>query len=113
MADSYDRPLRSPVGGDSLKVGSKVAFFAAGGTPSALAELLPEPSAPLARLAAEAFSSAFIVSRTDSSPGSQVISGRKLVHINPDFSNHRPRRSPIKTGISASLAKLGGRRLLP
>jgi hypothetical protein len=34
MADSYDRPLPSPVGSDSLKEGSKVALFAAGGTPA-------------------------------------------------------------------------------
>jgi hypothetical protein len=41
VADGYDRPLAPPVGGDSLKEGGKVAVFASGGAPSALAQLLP------------------------------------------------------------------------
>ena len=98
VADRYDRPLPSPVGSDSLKEGSKVALFAAGCTPRALAKLLPQPSAYFSSLAAETLACAFIVSGTNSSPGSQVVSRRKLVHIDPDFGNYAPSGGPIKTG---------------
>jgi hypothetical protein len=98
MADGCDRPLPSPVGSDSLKEGSKVALLAPGRTPSALPKLLPQPSASFSRLAAETLACAFVVSGTNSSPGSQVVSRGKLVHIDPDFSNHRPSAGPVKTG---------------
>ena len=98
MTDGDDGSLLSSVGSHALKVGGEVARFAARGTPSALAKLLPQPSAPFSCLAAETLAGAFVVSRTNSSPRSQVVSRRKLVHVHSDFGDHTPRRSPVKTG---------------
>ena len=69
MADGYDRSLASSVSGDSLEESGEVAVFGAGGAPSALAELLPQPAASLSGLAAETLAPAFMISGTDSSPG--------------------------------------------
>src|SRR5208283_2067665 len=90
--------FRPRVGSDSLKEGSKVALFGPGRTPSALAQLLPQPSASFSGLAAETLACALVVTGTNSGPGSQVVSRGKLVHIDPDFSNHRPSGGPVKTG---------------
>ena len=98
MTDGDDGPLLSSVGSDTLKVGGEVAVFGSRGTPSALAKFLPQPSAPFSCLAAETLAGAFVVSRTNSRPGSQVVSRGKLVHVHTDFGNDAPSRGPVKTG---------------
>ena len=85
MTDGDDGRLLSSVGSDTLHVGGEVAVFAARGTPSALAKFLPQPSAPFSCLAAETLAGAFVVSRTNSRPGSQVVSRGELAHIHPRF----------------------------
>ncbi len=73
MANSHDRSLAAPMGGDALEEGSEVAVFAPGCAPSALTELLSQPAASLASLSAETLTSAFIVSGADPRPGGQIV----------------------------------------
>src|SRR5436305_13378377 len=63
----------------------EIGISFSGCTPGRLGEDTAKPAVSFARMGAFSLASALVVTRTNTRPGRQVIRGRKLRHVRPNF----------------------------
>ena len=85
VRNRHNRPLHPAARGQSLELGRKVAVFLPCNGSGDLAQRTAQPFIAIPRRTGKPFAGTLVIAGTDCRPGSQVLRGRKLRHVYPDF----------------------------
>ena len=98
MGYGHDGTFSSPPGGNAPIQCREVVVLHHGDGPSRLRQTTAERHISLAQPPAQTFPGALEIPWTETSPGSEVRRGRKLIHIQPDLRQQSPSGHAVHPG---------------
>ena len=81
--------------GQAVILGREIGILPVRGGVSRFYQRRAQPLTPFAGLATEAFSSTFMIARTHSCPGGQVLSTGEALHVGSDLGQDHFRQTPL------------------
>ncbi|GFP32800.1 hypothetical protein HKBW3S42_01108 [Candidatus Hakubella thermalkaliphila] len=110
MSHSHNGFFLSQAAHQAMVLGIKIAFLTPHGSPGYFNQGSVQPAISLADLTTFVLASAFIIRRTNTSPGGQMAMGRKAAHVHSNLSNDCLGRPLTHPGGGADSLDLFGKR---